>query len=1184
MEYDSSISMMLPDSIDLVENDFDSEDIVHEQTKQNEIIELIMAAFQGHDEPTDDDDDDDYDDDDTGSLSISQSSYHSTNEQQILYENMNIVDENHVYQQNESLCRNQQILLSSPVISTKSVSSNHHSPYDQYLNQIENNSVKTTTLNHSSINTLSPNEQVQIQYLYHTSPTKFLHNADNQSNKLRLLCTVKDQKVNQLEVLCEEYRKKYENETRTLKYQLSLSEQSRYECEKRYQQIETTKIQLEKKLSESESLIGTLEQKGNKLQLTRSNQDSKLLLCTTREKYEEEILSLNEKLQNIHMNLQEKAVESDELRAQLELAYKTNDKTIFEQVETIAHLTEELHNSQRQYTDLLAKNSLESSAHNESKRQLTRVTEDKDKLEHKCQELQSEIRTLRECSSKDEEDIENVIFAIQSIPLKNLENNETNSSLDEAIIHENIHLKQRIDEFVLNEQHLIALNEDLQRKIQGREYKSNHRERSDSYSSTSTDETVITKSTPTEQIRNLTNQIENYKREYADLEEKYDYEKHELQTMIEQLREDVIDLDKTKQLYKDVCEEKNSLEDKLQTKFEFELKTKLDDLCRILEEEYQDKLTSFKNDPKNYNQDSQQRLKELMTEIEQMKVQHEKQIIELNNELDQLKSNDDVKTRLLYTEKEFEQLKQDYYNLNIKQKELLDTCSNLENEIQLITQLREENRHLKQTIDNENVRTISSDQNEHQYKEEIECLQTRINEYENEITKYEGYRIQLQDNLQKLSQQRDTYKIELNLTKESLIVKEEEYNQLKHHSDECEKVLHNNQEKLQQYELTIQDLQVQIKQYELQRQETNKTRLSIIRENDYEYNDKISILETEKRQLEQRLYESNRALDLADSHLQQEVEKIKRSLEQEYNRQYELDQKQHQHEIQQLRQELTNEIEKQRLVTTSITPTKTTIQDIEEIKRMYRTENERLYHENIELSQHQSKLIEDHQKQMQIMKKELDDGYNNVINEFQQEQTRLQTRYDQLKRQLTDAQQTIEQLKSNLNLLKTRHYDGKSILRENSSLEYSDNSLKSRLDNLVKLLEQSNDALNQERALHTKQEFEYQQTISSLQKKIADMIKQHIESVDEIKHELHQERLKNQERIVIPRPTSVPEFAHMNLPTYERKPEQSTTNTDRFRGNIPILKRTSPFIQPRGSYYGTTYGQPRSPIKKTNPK
>ncbi len=72
---------------------------------------------------------------------------------------------------------------------------------------------------------------------------------------------------------------------------------------------------------------------------------------------------------------------------------------------------------------------------------------------------------------------------------------------------------------------------------------------------------------------------------------------------------------------------------------------------------------------------------------------------------------------------------------------------------------------------------------------------------------------------------------------------------------------------------------------------------------------------------------------------------------------------------------------------------------------MYRTEIDRLYRENIELSQNQAKLIDTHQKQMQIMKKDLDDGYNNVINEFQHEQKRLQTRCDQLKQQLNESQQ-----------------------------------------------------------------------------------------------------------------------------------------------------------------------------------
>ena len=60
-----------------------------------------------------------------------------------------------------------------------------------------------------------------------------------------------------------------------------------------------------------------------------------------------------------------------------------------------------------------------------------------------------------------------------------------------------------------------------------------------------------------------------------------------------------------------------------------------------------------------------------------------------------------------------------------------------------------------------------------------------------------------------------------------------------------------------------------------------------------------------------------------------------------------------------------------------------------------------------------------HQKQMELMKKDLDGGYSKVISEFQREQTRLQTLYEQLKLQLSEAQQTIEQLKGNLQALKT---------------------------------------------------------------------------------------------------------------------------------------------------------------------
>lgn len=88
-----------------------------------------------------------------------------------------------------------------------------------------------------------------------------------------------------------------------------------------------------------------------------------------------------------------------------------------------------------------------------------------------------------------------------------------------------------------------------------------------------------------------------------------------------------------------MCEEKKRLEEKLRTEFEFELKTKLDEILQNLEQDYKAQITAFRNDPKNYNQDSRQRLLEINEDIERMKVQHEKQLTELNNEVDRLRAN-----------------------------------------------------------------------------------------------------------------------------------------------------------------------------------------------------------------------------------------------------------------------------------------------------------------------------------------------------------------------------------------------------------------------------------------------------------------------------------------------------------------------------------------------------------------
>lgn len=89
------------------------------------------------------------------------------------------------------------------------------------------------------------------------------------------------------------------------------------------------------------------------------------------------------------------------------------------------------------------------------------------------------------------------------------------------------------------------MNEELQRL----NLYPSKRSESSSSSSSSSNETVITTSVHMEQIRKLTTLNEKLKVDLSDLEEKHEYEKQELYTMIEQLREDVNELDKTKKLY-----------------------------------------------------------------------------------------------------------------------------------------------------------------------------------------------------------------------------------------------------------------------------------------------------------------------------------------------------------------------------------------------------------------------------------------------------------------------------------------------------------------------------------------------------------------------------------------------------------------------------------------------------------
>ena len=173
--------------------------------------------------------------------------------------------------------------------------------------------------------------------------------------------------------------------------------------------------------------------------------------------------------------------------------------------------------------------------------------------------------------------------------------------------------------------------------------------------------------------------------------------------------------------------------------------------------------------------------------------------------------SDDAKSRLVYIEKEFEQLKHDYYDLNLKQKELLKTCAALENENQSLTQTIDEKVQLNAKLRDDIAQQTDCQQT-------IESLQVRIDNYENAVSQYEEYRLKLENNLQKITQQRDTNKMDLRLTREMLTNKENDFNQLKMHMDQCEKTL---KDRSMQYEGTIRELQDQL-QHDIQEVKQSK--------------------------------------------------------------------------------------------------------------------------------------------------------------------------------------------------------------------------------------------------------------------------------------------------------------------------------------------------------------------------
>ena len=130
---------------------------------------------------------------------------------------------------------------------------------------------------------------MQAQFMYQTSFSNS-SDAQNQLNKFRILCNVKERKITELENRFAEYHEKYNSDLRVLKHKIELTESrhrkekrkesisfilligAKYDCEQRYQSITRqceelieTNNQLQRTNKDAELRIQQLE--GNKTQV-----------------------------------------------------------------------------------------------------------------------------------------------------------------------------------------------------------------------------------------------------------------------------------------------------------------------------------------------------------------------------------------------------------------------------------------------------------------------------------------------------------------------------------------------------------------------------------------------------------------------------------------------------------------------------------------------------------------------------------------------------------------------------------------------------------------------------------------------------------------------------------------------------------------------------------------------------
>jgi hypothetical protein len=577
---------------------------------------------------------------------------------------------------------------------------------------------------------------------------------------------------------------------------------------------ENLHVKLQETNDEIESLNYQIEKQQNLDSIERLKVQHEQILTQIREKYEHEMFLSNENLNKYELELNEQHQLCDLLRSQLDQSLKQSDQALIERGDTINRLNKRLLELQKQYDDLLILRNLNSNEVSQTNLKLyERITY----LENMNQDREKYFQQLQDRNKDLEEQVklnEAMHLCQQQQQQQNVsDSTEFNTTANESVITLKKELERSLnllkvkrndiqkyqneiqklkDQVVksppVQQSNLGCLNVSQQQNFIDELNKEKMELQSDltdlklrlEESYQHSDGVAQHKQDLENEIYNKNEQIEHLSNELTRLREEtnvafiedrlkivFNSEKVELvnkyELNIQCLKLDLdnlnVEVSKLKQLYVDVCNEKNDIEDRLrnchdkelkQLMFDYELKMKkMDEKYLNLEKNYENDKINFKNDIEKNYQDSKLSEKNLVEEINVLKIERKKLEGDFKNDVDILtKEKFSFIEKISSLENESKILKTNEIDcLNFKIKNYENQIENFKNEkfnlIERISNLEKEAEKVKKLP---------------VYENEIENLNKKVKCFEADVLKIEKEKFLMSEKLAGLEKDNDGYK------------------------------------------------------------------------------------------------------------------------------------------------------------------------------------------------------------------------------------------------------------------------------------------------------------------------------------------------------------------------------------------------------------------------------------------